>query len=216
MSFWIDFLEGNWLFIAIFRKNWSEQLFELKRSSLVFFSPFLLPGQTAAVVLCPAWSSLQTSSATALASHYGKKVAKTSSRRSWFLYKLFWLEEETLKVRVNWEFLSLQCWWLPWVSVLKLRAGVSIWGVHHSRAPGGPGKPSHAPSLLLEGWAVLPLDPCHSSSSSSSSGILPLSSCCSQSRCVVSFAFAGFLRGWALFVRAFQGDKRWHRPCIAN
>lgn len=66
MSFQMDFSEGNWLFIGILCKKRPEQLSELKRNSLIFFSPFLLPGQAAALGLCSAWTSLQTSSAIAL------------------------------------------------------------------------------------------------------------------------------------------------------
>lgn len=66
MSFQMDFSEGNWLFIGILCKKRSEQLSELKRSSLIFFSPFLLPGQAAALRLCSAWTSLQTSGAITL------------------------------------------------------------------------------------------------------------------------------------------------------
>lgn len=128
MSFRKDFSEGKWLFIGILHKKGSEQLSELKRSSLIFSLPSfsrgkqLLSGCAQRGLLCrPAvppcrWQATQVKAAIApfikdgpqgRMSPQGKDGTfpvggKTISwLRPLFHFKLIWIEEETLEVVVN-------------------------------------------------------------------------------------------------------------------
>lgn len=209
IKFWMDFLEGNWLFIAILHKKLVRPVVWIEKKLINFFSPFLLPGQTAALGLCPVWSSLQTTSATAPVSDYSKICKKII----WMIIISF----QTLLVRGG-------------DSRGKGEIGTSIAGdflgfVCSSSELGFPSRVSITGELLVALENPAMLHHCCWRTSCAPPGSLselihlglpaPLQLLLS-SRSLVSFAFAELLRGWALLVQAFQGDKCWHRPCIAN